>query len=267
MPFLTGGEDCLYLNVYTKQTDPPVLRPVIVYIHGGAFVVGSCEAMLYGPQVLLDREVVMVGINYRLGALGFLSLETEEAPGNLGLHDQYLALLWVRDNIAQFGGDPDNVTLMGVSAGAMSATCHLVSPLSRGLFHRVIALSGTMGSTFMHKDRSPRCYAVALASRLGYSGDKKDERSLLSFLQRQSASAIVRAATMFLDWDYANPMPWNPSQDSFSSQPFLPRGFKGDSYSIYMIKMILMTMMMTTTTTMMMMMTAMILLVMKMMIH
>ena len=225
LPFLTGGEDCLYLNVYTKQTKPSALLPVIVYIHGGAFVVGSCEAMLYGPQVLLDREVVMVGINYRLGALGFLSLETDEAPGNLGLHDQYLALLWVRDNIAQFGGDPDNVTLMGVSAGAMSATCHLVSPISRGLFHRVIALSGTMASTFMHKDRSPRCYALALASRLGYTGDKNDGRSLLSFLQTQSASTIVRAAAMFMDWDYANPMPWNPSRDSFSSQPFLPRGF------------------------------------------
>ena len=90
-PFRDGGEDCLYLNVYTKrfewEGDGPVeseeLRalPVIVFLHGGAFVVGSCESLLYGPQVLLDREVVLVGVNYRLGALGFLSLETDEAPG------------------------------------------------------------------------------------------------------------------------------------------------------------------------------------------
>ena len=125
-----------------------------------------------------------MGVNYRLGALGFLSLECEEAPGNLGLHDQFLALSWVRENIAQFGRDPANVTLLGVSAGAMSAVCHLVLPLSRGLFHQVIPLSGTMASTFMHTDRSPRCYAVSLAARLGYSGDQTDNASLLAFLQR-----------------------------------------------------------------------------------
>ena len=100
--FREGGEDCLYLNVYTRHYpdsndgEVPPLLPVLVFLHGGAFVVGSCEAMLYGPQVLLDREVVLVGLNYRLGALGFLSLECDEAPGNLGLHDQFLALCWVR---------------------------------------------------------------------------------------------------------------------------------------------------------------------------
>ena len=108
-------------------------------------VLYNCTVKLYCTTTVLY---------YRLGALGFLSLETEEAPGNLGLHDQCLALQWVRDNIAQFGGDPSNVTLLGVSAGAMSAMCHLVSPLSHGLFHRVISLSGTPASTFMHKDRS-----------------------------------------------------------------------------------------------------------------
>ena len=99
---------------------------------------------MYGPQVLLDRDVVLVGVNYRLGPLGWLSLETDEAPGNLGLHDQHLALLWVQRNISRFGGDPENVTLMGVSAGAMSIMCHLVSPfnVNNNLFHKIIALSG-----------------------------------------------------------------------------------------------------------------------------
>ena len=146
--------------------------------------------------------------------------------GNLGLHDQYLALRWIRENIASFGGDPDNVTLMGGSAGAMSAMCHLVSPLSRGLFHRVIPLSGTMASTFMHKDRSPRCYAVSLATRLGYTGDQSDNSSLLTFLQSQSSARIVKASMMFMDWDYADPMPWTPSLDPTCSQPFLPRSLR-----------------------------------------
>ena len=227
---MEGGEDCLYLNVYTKHcplpgTDPAPLLPVIVFLHGGAFVLGSCEAMLYGPQVLLDREVVLVGVNYRLGALGFLSLECDEAPGNLGLHDQFLALSWVRDNIAQFGGDPDNVTLLGESAGAMSAVCHLMSPVSRGLFHRVICLSGSQACAIMHTDRSPRCYAVALATKLGYSADQTDNSSLLTFLQSQPAVDIVKASPMFLDWDYANPMPWTPNLDPSCSQPFLPLSF------------------------------------------
>ena len=180
-----GGEDCLYLNVYTRCLADEreekdcgleaceVLEPVIVFLHGGVFALGSCEAALYGPDILLDRDnVVLVGVNSRLGALGFLSLECDEAPGecnrhhemyvaypiplllgNLGLHDQYLALRWIRENIASFGGDPDNVTLMGESSGAMSAICHLVSPLSRGLFHRVIAMSGTWTSVLMRNDR------------------------------------------------------------------------------------------------------------------
>ena len=167
-----------------------------------------------------------MGVNYRLGALGFLSLECEEAPGNLGLHDQFLALSWVRENIAQFGGDPGNVTLLGESAGAMSALCHLVSPVSRGLFHRVISLSGSPSSSIMHNDRTPRCYAVALANQLGYSGDEEDNFSLLTFLQSQPAVSIVKASLMFLDWDHTNPMPWKPTVDSFSSQPFLPLSFR-----------------------------------------
>ena len=118
--------------------------PVVVFLHGGAFVVGACDSMLYGPQVLLDRDIVLVG------AFGRLSLETDAAPGNLGLHDQYLALLWVNENIDAFGGDPGNVTLMGESAGAMSAMFYFVSPVSGGLFHKIIALSGTASSALLH---------------------------------------------------------------------------------------------------------------------
>ena len=125
---------------------------------------------------------MLVGVTYRLGAFGWLSLETDAAPGNLGLHDQYLALLWVKENIEAFGGDSGNVTLMGESAGAISAMCHLVSPESGGLFHKIIALSGTASSILLHNDRTPRTYANALPKKLGYDGDIKPEL-VLQFLQ------------------------------------------------------------------------------------
>ena len=157
--------------------------------------------------------------------------------GNLGLHDQLLALTWVRDNILQFGGDPGNVTLMGESAGAMSAFCHLVSPASAGLFHRVIALSGTMTNVLMHNDRRPRTYALALSLKLGYCGDREDSDKMLTFLQTRSALEIIKASVMFKDWDYAFPMPWVPVVDNYSHSPMIPDEFsslveKGKLYKV-----------------------------------
>lgn len=143
-------EDCLYLNVYA----PAGLaggHPVMVYIHGGAFQTGESDD--YGPRKLVDQGVVVVTINYRLGALGFLanSTLTAESPqgtsGNYGIMDQQAALRWVRRNIAAFGGDPGNVTLFGESAGGMSVHTHLASPQSRGLFQRAIAESGSYSLT------------------------------------------------------------------------------------------------------------------------
>lgn len=92
----------------------------------------------------MDRDIVFVAINYRLGILGFLSTGTKEAPGNNGLKDQVIALRWIRDHISKFGGDPNSVTLMGYSAGAMSTSMHLVSPMSRGLFHKAIVMSASV---------------------------------------------------------------------------------------------------------------------------
>lgn len=94
---------------------------------------------MYGPEYICDEGVVLVTVAYRLGVLGFLSLENDDIPGNMGLHDQNLALRWVRDHISRFGGDNAKVTISGDSAGAMSCMFHLVSPLSRGLFQRVRA--------------------------------------------------------------------------------------------------------------------------------
>ena len=117
----------------------------MVWIHGGAFESGSGTYGDYGPQYFMDLGVVVVTVNYRLGPFGFLTTATEELPGNLGLWDQAMALHWVQDNIQEFGGNPDAVTIFGQSAGAYAFTYHLFSPLTRGLFKRIIAQSGVGG--------------------------------------------------------------------------------------------------------------------------
>lgn len=128
------SEDCLRLNVYTKNISTTANKPVIVFIHPGGFYGGSAHSDQFGPQYLIARDdIVLVTINYRLSLLGFLSTGTKEAPGNNGLKDQVIALRWVRDHIHSFGGDPQSVTLMGYSAGGMSITLHMVSPMSKGM--------------------------------------------------------------------------------------------------------------------------------------
>ncbi|KAF8783539.1 acetylcholinesterase-like isoform X2 [Argiope bruennichi] len=140
------SEDCLYLNVWTPKErccDAKELLPVLVWIHGGAFVFGSTDIELYDGSIIATYgNVVLVSMNYRLGAFGFLNFGTKDAPGNMGLHDQRLALKWIKENIHFFGGDAKKTTIFGESAGAMSASAHMISPLSRNLFNRVILQSG-----------------------------------------------------------------------------------------------------------------------------
>lgn len=138
---LPTGEDCLNLTVWTPSS-PAARRPVMVWIHGGGFLNGSSD--LYHAQWLATRgDIVVVTVNYRLGALGFLAHPAlGPDPGNYGLADQQAALRWVRDNIAAFGGDPARVTIAGESAGAMSVCNHLVAPQSAGLFRAAIIQSG-----------------------------------------------------------------------------------------------------------------------------
>jgi para-nitrobenzyl esterase len=149
------SEDCLYLNIWTAADTASERRPVIVWFHWGGFLFGSSswvtqarEALLFDGSALARLGAVVVTVNYRLGRFGFLahpwlSAEAESGcSGNYGIMDQVAALRWVRDNIESFGGDPDNVTLGGVSAGSASACLHMSSPLSKGLFHRAIGGSG-----------------------------------------------------------------------------------------------------------------------------
>jgi para-nitrobenzyl esterase len=141
------SEDCLYLNVWSPAADDGH-RPVLVWIHGGAFVTGAGSIATYqGTSFAEQKDIVVVTLNYRLGTLGFLHLgdiagEEYADSGNCGLLDQIAVLRWVHDNIAAFGGDPDNVTVAGESAGAMSVGTLLAMPAAQGLFQRAILESG-----------------------------------------------------------------------------------------------------------------------------
>jgi para-nitrobenzyl esterase len=142
------SEDCLFLNVWTAATTPRDKLPVMVWLHGGAFYIGSGALALFNGEYLASRGAVVVTVNYRLGRLGFLAHPelTKESgfAGNYGLLDQIAALEWIKRNIAAFGGDPGCVTAFGQSAGSISGSLLMASPLARGLFHRVIGQSGAL---------------------------------------------------------------------------------------------------------------------------
>jgi len=144
VPLSSMSEDCLYLNIWTSDLHPTDPAPVLVFIHGGAFVAGSGSQPLYDGANLAVRGAVVVTINYRLGVFGFFAhpdltaASPHHTSGNYGLLDQLAALRWVRQNISAFGGDAHNVTVFGESAGAASIGYLMVSPLAQGLFDKAI---------------------------------------------------------------------------------------------------------------------------------
>ncbi len=191
------SEDCLYLNVWaparTIGRQPSAKRPVIVWIYGGSFVVGSGGKALYDGAALATKGAVVVTLNYRLGALGFLAHPelSQESPnkasGNYGLLDQIAALQWVQRNIAAFGGDPAKVTLMGQSAGAIAISDLQLSPLARGLFSRIVALSGSAHSASFETPK------LADAERQGEAFAASIGATSLAALRKLPADAISRA--------------------------------------------------------------------------
>jgi len=154
------SEDCLYLNLWMPANPPHAKLPVMVWIYGGGFVAGSTSEPRQDAGNLSKKGVIVISMNYRLGLFGFfahpeLTKESgHESSGNYGLLDQVAALEWVKKNIAAFGGDPDNVTIFGESAGSFSVSALMASPLSRGLFHRAIGESGAFfGNSLSMKSR------------------------------------------------------------------------------------------------------------------
>ena len=177
-PFAAGvSEDCLYLNVWTNSVDPVApKRPVMVWIHGGGFFAGFGGEERHNGARLAQKGAVVVTLNYRLGAFGFLahpSLAAEsphKAAGNYGLLDQIAAVQWVKRNIARFGGDPTRVTIFGESAGGMSVGSLIASPLAKGLFERAILESGTgVGIGILSRDTA-QAVAMRFADSLGVRG-------------------------------------------------------------------------------------------------
>ncbi|XP_066057512.1 bile salt-activated lipase-like isoform X3 [Chamaea fasciata] len=176
---IRGSEDCLYLNIWIPQGRRQVSTklPVMVYIYGGAFLVGGSQGANFLDNYLYDGEeiavrgnVIVVTVNYRLGPLGFLSTGDENLPGNYGLKDQHMAIAWVKRNIKAFGGDPDNITIFGESAGAASVSLQTLSPKNKGLFKRAISQSG-VGVCSWAIQRDPLVWAKKLGEKVGCSTD------------------------------------------------------------------------------------------------
>ncbi|XP_046453233.1 esterase E4-like isoform X4 [Daphnia pulex] len=219
-----GQEDCLVLNVYTPNINPiEKALPVMVWIHGGGFTTGSgnFETDFYGPGYILDRDVVLVTFNYRLGLFGFLSTEDKEAPGNYALMDQSLAIKWVKEHIANFGGNPDSITIFGESAGSASVEFQILSPHSKGLFHRAIAQSGATGCPWaLH--RSVGEYTRLLAEDLNCP--TSNSRELLACLRNIDAKQIMESRKkLMIPISFGlYPVAFGPRVDSEREFPFLP---------------------------------------------
>ena len=195
MVFRSDGmsEDCLYLNVWTPTGTPGKKLPVLVYFYGGGFIGGDGSESRYDGAALAQRGIVTVTVNYRLDVFGFLASPAlaaespQHAAGNYGLLDQHAALEWVRRNIAAFGGDPDQVTIGGESAGSMSVSAQMASPLSKGLMRRAIGESGAMLGNL---NPTP----LDQAMREGEAFQRRAGASSLKELRAMNAQALLDAA-------------------------------------------------------------------------
>lgn len=196
-----GNEDCLHLNVYTPELTPISQLPVMVFISGGFFKSGSGNSKNYGPDFLMPHGVVFVTFNYRLEVLGFLCLDSEEVPGNAGLKDQVAALSWIKNNIASFGGDPNNVTIIGHNSGSACAALHIFSPLSKGLFKKAILMSGVPFCDWA-TSFEPTKRAYVLGKQLGL--DTNDPKALLEHLQKVSVEKLLNTSPTLMCFEEQN---------------------------------------------------------------
>ncbi|KAI2474029.1 hypothetical protein C4B38_000111 [Diabrotica virgifera virgifera] len=200
-------ENCLFINVYTPilTKSNATLLPVMFYLFGGGFRDGASQYNVYGPDYLIEQEVLMVSLNYRVGPFGFLSTADTVIPGNAGLKDQVLGLKWVQQNIKSFGGDPDKVTIFGQSAGGASVGLHYMSQSSAGLFRGGIGESGSGVSNWAYI-ADPKPYGYELASLINSTINIDSSSALLSFLQSVPAKQIDIASTKTTKIDHPLPV-------------------------------------------------------------
>ena len=213
VPGAASGDDWLTANVWTPDPDTAARRPVMVWIYGGAFKIGQADSPGYDAQhIARDGDVVVVSLNYRIGIEGFTHIEG--APANRGLLDQVAALEWVRENIAGFGGDPDQVTIFGESAGAGSVAALLAMPSARGLFRRAIAQSASGGyySTGLARD-----IGQTIAAQIGLHATVADLASVDPRKLPEAAAALGPATPGAHRWGQLTPFvaltPFAPEVD------------------------------------------------------
>ncbi|XP_061208329.1 bile salt-activated lipase [Neopsephotus bourkii] len=227
-----GSEDCLYLNIWIPQGKRQVSTnmPVMIWIYGGAFLLGGSQGAnflnnyLYdGEEIAVRGNVIVVTINYRLGPLGFLSTGDANLPGNYGLKDQHMAIAWVKRNIKAFGGDPENITIFGESAGAVSVSLQMLTPKNKGLFKRAISQSG-VGLCSWAIQKNPLTWAKKLGQSVGCPTDNttalanclriSNPKSLtlayhMQLINLSSPVVHTLALTPVIDGDFLPDMPEN----------------------------------------------------------
>lgn len=194
-----GSEDCLYLNVYRPQERTLKLLPVLVFIHGGSFKGFSADPNIFGPDYIMDtRELIVVTIQYRLDVLGFLAADDESCKGNFGLKDQNMALRWVNENIARFGGNPERVTLMGQSAGGASVQYQMMSKYSDNLFKRAILMSGS-ALAFWTIERKPEQKFRKFATLAGIPNANTAPQKEIVYQLKQKSPQELLAYSYLMD--------------------------------------------------------------------
>jgi para-nitrobenzyl esterase len=221
------GEDCLYLNVWTPAKKPGEKIPVIVWIHGGGFSGGSTSIPMYDGMGFAKKGVVLVSVAYRVGPFGFLahpelSRESGRGSGDYGLEDMIAGLRWVKGNIARFGGDPSNVTIFGHSAGGQAVSMLAASPVTKGLFHRVICMSGGSFALLQTSDQG------GIGIGMGIPALKLAESTGEAFLKKMGAADIKAARAMSaeeIQKNIGSGMRFRPAADGY----VIP----SDLYSIY----------------------------------
>jgi para-nitrobenzyl esterase len=194
-----ASEDCLYLNVWTPATPAATPRPVMVWIHGGGFQAGAASEPRHDGHHLVQKDVVLVTANHRLGVFGFLAhpgmaAEQGNVSGNFGLLDMVAALQWVKDNAAAFGGDPNNVTIFGESAGSFAVSALMASPKARGLFHKAIGESGAFFGPSLAAAARDTSTERGAKFAAGLGADSLDA------LRKLPAEAVLGAALKFQPW-------------------------------------------------------------------
>ncbi|XP_043467862.1 juvenile hormone esterase-like [Leptopilina heterotoma] len=225
VPF--GKEDCLFLNIYSpflnfQQVNisslNKTLLPVMVFIHGGAFFFGSGND--YKANYIMDKNVIFVTINYRLGIFGFLTTADTIAPGNFALKDQLLALKWIQRNIEFFGGDRNRVTLSGQSAGSVSVHLHAINQRSSGLFHQYIMQSGTALSAFAYRDRNEIFQSVKKMAQFAMC-PTTNTQILMDCLRKVDGHYLLILSNLVGLMIRIAEFPWQPTNEPINDDAFL----------------------------------------------